>query len=72
MLAMDQKSPQETEALSAVSLGIHNVYNGIEDILMSLARARRILREHRLVYRVSGNGSTQQIEIIQCRFHYQK
>jgi hypothetical protein len=25
-------------ALSAVSLGVHNVYNGIEDILMSLAR----------------------------------
>jgi hypothetical protein len=25
-------------ALSAVSLGLHNVYNGIEDILMSLAR----------------------------------
>jgi hypothetical protein len=25
-------------AMSAVSLGIHNVYNGIEDILLSLAR----------------------------------
>jgi hypothetical protein len=25
-------------AVSAVSLGVHNVYNGIEDILMSLAR----------------------------------
>jgi uncharacterized protein YutE (UPF0331/DUF86 family) len=25
-------------ALSAVSLGVHNVYNGIEDILISLAR----------------------------------
>lgn len=34
--------------------------------------SRRILGEHRLVYRVSGKGSTQQIEIIQCRFHYQK
>ena len=34
--------------------------------------SRRILGEHRLVYRVSGKGSVQQIEIIQCRFHYQK
>jgi toxin YoeB len=34
--------------------------------------SRRILGEHRLVYRVSGKGGTQQIEIIQCRFHYQK
>ena len=34
--------------------------------------SRRILGEHRLVYRVSGRGSTQQLEIIQCRFHYEK
>lgn len=34
--------------------------------------SRRILGEHRLVYRVSGKGSVQQIEIVQCRFHYQK
>jgi len=34
--------------------------------------SRRILGEHRLVYRVSGKGSVQQLEIIQCRFHYQK
>jgi toxin YoeB len=34
--------------------------------------SRRILGEHRLVYRVSGKGSAQQIEIVQCRFHYQK
>ncbi|MBN8980532.1 MAG: Txe/YoeB family addiction module toxin [Rhizobiales bacterium] len=32
--------------------------------------SRRITSEHRLVYRVSGKGSTQQIEIIQCRYHY--
>lgn len=34
--------------------------------------SRRILGEHRLVYRVSGKGNTQQLEIIQCRFHYEK
>jgi toxin YoeB len=30
-------------------------------------RSRRIDREHRLVYRVSGNV----LEIAQCRYHYQ-
>lgn len=34
--------------------------------------SRRILGEHRLVYRVSGKDGTQQIEIVQCRFHYHK
>ena len=32
--------------------------------------SRRISGEHRLVYRVSGSGDDQQLEIIQCRFHY--
>jgi uncharacterized protein YutE (UPF0331/DUF86 family) len=31
-------SAGEWGALSAISLGIHNVYNGIEDILLSLAK----------------------------------
>jgi len=34
--------------------------------------SRRILGEHRFVYRVSGKETTQQLEIIQCRFHYEK
>ena len=34
--------------------------------------SRRILTEHRLVYRISGKGKDQQLEIIQCRFHYHK
>ena len=34
--------------------------------------SRRILGEHRLVYCVSGKGSTQQLEIIQSRFHYER
>jgi toxin YoeB len=33
-------------------------------------RSRRTTLEHRLVYRVSGQGETQQIEVAQCRSHY--
>ena len=32
--------------------------------------SRRITREHRLVYRVSGSGAAQALEIAQLRFHY--
>lgn len=32
--------------------------------------SRRITLEDRLVYRVSGSGDAQQLEIVQCRFHY--
>lgn len=32
--------------------------------------SRRITQEDRLVYRVSGKGEFQQLEIIQCRYHY--
>jgi toxin YoeB len=32
--------------------------------------SRRITLEDRLVYRVSGAGEAQQLEIAQCRFHY--
>jgi toxin YoeB len=32
--------------------------------------SRRITSDHRLVYRVSGAGSLQQLEILQCRYHY--
>ncbi|AYC99884.1 Txe/YoeB family addiction module toxin [Neorhizobium sp. NCHU2750] len=34
--------------------------------------SRRISGEHRFVYRVAGSANAQQIEIIQCRFHYRK
>jgi toxin YoeB len=34
--------------------------------------SRRITGDQRLVYRVSGTGTTQQLEIVQCRFHYEK
>ena len=32
--------------------------------------SRRITDEHRLVYRVAGEGATQALEIAQCRMHY--
>ena len=32
--------------------------------------SRRITREHRLVYRVSGTGDAQALEIAACRYHY--
>ncbi len=32
--------------------------------------SRRIDREHRLVYRVTGKGAGQTIEIAACRYHY--
>lgn len=32
--------------------------------------SRRINSEHRLVYRVTGKGDVQTLEIAQCRYHY--
>ena len=32
--------------------------------------SRRISDEHRMVYRVSGKGASQQLEIAQLRYHY--
>lgn len=32
--------------------------------------SRRLTREDRLVYRVSGSGAAQALEIAQCRHHY--
>jgi len=32
--------------------------------------SRRITREDRLVYRVTGTGGDQKLEIVQCRYHY--
>jgi toxin YoeB len=32
--------------------------------------SRRITLQDRLVYRVTGQGETQALEIAQCRFHY--
>ena len=32
--------------------------------------SRRLTREHRLVYRVTGKGETQALEVAQCRYHY--
>lgn len=32
--------------------------------------SRRITSEHRLVYRCTGTGKDQRIEVVQCRDHY--
>ena len=32
--------------------------------------SRRINQEHRLVYRVSGKGDAQELQVAQCRYHY--
>jgi toxin YoeB len=32
--------------------------------------SRRITKEHRLVYRISGKRPAQTLEILQCRYHY--
>ncbi len=34
--------------------------------------SRRINEEHRLVYRVTGKGARQALEIAACRFHYRR
>jgi toxin YoeB len=34
--------------------------------------SRRITGEHRLVYRMTGKGADQRLEVAQCRYHYQK
>ncbi len=33
--------------------------------------SRRITQEHRLVYRVTGSGDLQALEIAACRYHYE-
>ncbi|MBX3529160.1 MAG: Txe/YoeB family addiction module toxin [Rhizobiaceae bacterium] len=37
---------------------------------MSGFSSRRIDREHRFIYRVTGKGDQQALEIAGCRFHY--
>jgi toxin YoeB len=32
--------------------------------------SRRISHEHRLVYRVTGSGAEQVLQVAQCRYHY--
>jgi toxin YoeB len=34
--------------------------------------SRRITREDRLVYRVAGQGDGQRLEILSCRYHYER
>jgi toxin YoeB len=34
--------------------------------------SRRITREHRIVYRITGSGDAKALEIASCRFHYRR
>jgi toxin YoeB len=34
--------------------------------------SRRITREHRLVYRIVGQGIDHRVEIVQCRYRYER
>lgn len=34
--------------------------------------SRRITGEHRFVYRITGSGDRQELEILTCRFHYRR
>ncbi len=34
--------------------------------------SRRVTADHRLVYRVTGTGNEQRIEIIACRYHHSR
>jgi Txe/YoeB family toxin of Txe-Axe toxin-antitoxin module len=36
----------------------------------STGERRRMRAQHRLVYRASGKGTAQQIEIVSCQYHY--
>ena len=50
-------------------------YRGIgkpEPLVQNMAGwwSRRINREHRLVYRVTGKGDAKALEVAQCRYHY--
>src|SRR5262245_53826696 len=52
-----------------------NPFRGIgkpEPLKFALAGwwSRRITGEHRIVYRVNGQGDAQQLEIASCRYHY--
>lgn len=54
---------------------LRNPFRGIgkpEPLKRNLAGwwSRRITGEHRLVYRVSGSGDGQALEILSCRYHY--
>lgn len=34
--------------------------------------SRRITGDHRFVYKVSGKGTDQKLEVLTCRYHYKK
>jgi toxin YoeB len=69
-------SPAMVKKIDALIEDIgHAPFNGLgkpEPLTGNLAGlwSRRITKEHRLVYRVTGKGKDRQLLIIQCRYHY--
>jgi toxin YoeB len=73
----ERHDPKIVAAINALINDIrqHDPFNGLgkpEPLKHALQGwwSRRITREHRLVYRVSGKGAAQQVEIAACRYHY--
>jgi toxin YoeB len=73
----ERHDPKIVAAINALISDIrqHDPFKGLgkpEPLKHSLQGwwSRRITREHQLVYRVSGKGAAQQVEIAACRYHY--
>jgi toxin YoeB len=69
----DQKIHTKLDALILECLGHPFFGTGKPEALKSNLKgwwSRRITQDHRLVYRVTGTGDEQVLEIAQCRFHY--
>ena len=75
-LAWQRGEPETAERINELIQSARRTpFNGIgkpEPLKADLSGflSRRITREHRLVYRVAGNGDDQQIEVASCRLHY--
>lgn len=74
-----QWQKEDTKVLNSVNELIKDIrrdpFKGLgkpEPLKYALAEwwSRRITGENRLVYRVSGKGETQHVEVAQCRYHY--
>jgi toxin YoeB len=56
--------------VSFTPIGWEGYQYWIEHDPKMLGKIGSLIREHRLVYRVTGSGDDQRVEIAQCRFHH--
>ena len=74
--AWQAQNPKIAEKIARLIVEIkRNPFSGIgkpEPLKRDMAGlwSRRIDKEHRLVYRISGKGVDKRLEVLQCRFHY--